>query len=685
MKKEVLPLEEVSISGLFNSSDRSVFEVPIYQRNYAWEKDEISALIQDVYDSFKNKLTVYYIGTLVSYNRGDRLYEIIDGQQRLTTIRLILGVLGVVPRNRLTYRARKKSDDTIASIPKFDRDELDNGITNGYRFAKSAIDDIVPDAEKSRFIAYFLNNVHIIHYQVPRDIDLNHYFEVMNSRGEQLEKHEIIKARLLSKLDDPNDRAVFNAIWESCSNMGVYIQQTLPSALSVFGNTLCEFLPDTFRNIRLFGVGFHENRKSIEEIITTDNEPDADEAQGQAERPDSFQPIIDFTNFLLTVLKLTLISDQGFSPQDFLLDDKELINEFDKVETKADFVREYGYNLLKAKFFLDNYLVHHSNEDDTIDNNPWKLEKRQKDADKKKGYLKNLFDDPEKQLKAIHLLSMFEVSFTARQRKNYLFYCLLYLFTHDSADGDGYLCFLRNLAEKYFSDVYLISNNLNAINTPLPGSFDAAVLKENKLDLQVYSRADAMTFAKVYGDGTVQSKGVPLYIFNYIDYKLWEKYALELRGEASRDGSAKRNAFFRDLGCSDFGLSVFDQFYFSRTRRSLEHYYPQALANGEIGRPNEDQINCLGNYAMIGSEINSSGSDWSPKSKLDHYLDASGKIKQVSVSSLKFMIMMQMCKDNQSTRENGQEWNFNDIQTHQRHLMSLLFGENTQDRDIGSL
>jgi hypothetical protein len=79
------------------------------------------------------------------------------------------------------------------------------------------------------------------------------------------------------------------------------------------------------------------------------------------------------------------------------------------------------------------------------------------------------------------------------------------------------------------------------------------------------------------------------------------------------------------LGCSDFGLKVFDQFYFSRTRRSLEHYYPQALANGKKGAPTQEQINCLGNYAMIGSEINSSGSNWTPKTKLTHYLDASGK------------------------------------------------------------
>jgi uncharacterized protein with ParB-like and HNH nuclease domain len=40
--------------------------VPIYQRNYAWEKDEISALIQDIYDAYEIKKSTYFIGTLVS-------------------------------------------------------------------------------------------------------------------------------------------------------------------------------------------------------------------------------------------------------------------------------------------------------------------------------------------------------------------------------------------------------------------------------------------------------------------------------------------------------------------------------------------------------------------------------------------------------------------------------------------
>jgi len=155
---------------------------------------------------------------------------------------------------------------------------------------------------------------------------------------------------------------------------------------------------------------------------------------------------------------------------------------------------------------------------------------------------------------------------------------------------------------------------------------------------------------------------------------LWERYANELRGNSTKVGDKDRDDFFDSLGCSDFGLKLFEEFYFSRSRRSLEHYYPQSNANGNDGAPNKEQINCLGNFAMIGSEVNSSGSNWSPKTKLDHYLDTSGKIKQVSVASIKFMIMMQKCRDNQSAREPGLEWVFDDIKEHQANMLAVLLG-----------
>ncbi len=663
MKTNILPLKEQSIAEIYNGNKAS-YEVPIYQRNYAWEKDEIFTLIQDIYDAYsaKPQNQTYFIGTLVTFNKGDQVYEVIDGQQRLTTTNLILGALGITIQNKLTYRARKKSNKSIQSIPHFEIEEKDNGIVNGFKYAKDSINEIVPKDNLEAFKIYFQRNVHLIHYQVPKDIDLNHYFEIMNSRGEQLEKHEIIKARLIEKLN-AKDKETFNHLWESCTEMNVYIQQKY-SNTEIFGDHLCDFKASNFDELP--EIKDDNKTLKISDLITYNGQK---KQLGNEDRTDTFQPIIDFSNFLLIVLKLTRIEDTKFKPTDFKLDDKELIKEFDNIKNNTDeaFVKKFGYNLLKAKFLLDNYLVHHSNEEDTIENNPWKLQNWYKEGSKR--YLKNLDGEIEVHNKLVQLLSMFEVSFTARQRKNYLFYCLMYLFQNDWKINK-YCDFVAGLADKFFKDVYLVFDNLNDINTPKPGSFDDALLIANSLNN--IPKNTEFDFAKIYGDGTILSKGIPLFIFNYLDYKLWEKYADEMRGEKLKNDSKERSEFFKRLGCNDFGLKIFEQFYFSRTRRSLEHYYPQANAIGKNGTPDENQINCLGNYAMIGSDMNSSGSNWSPKTKLDHYLDSSGKIKQISVASIKFMIMMQTCKDNQNGREAGQEWNFQDIIEHQSKMLAIM-------------
>ncbi len=673
MANNKLPLKEVSIEELFIGGEKATYEIPIYQRNYAWEKDEISTLVQDIYDAYKKDANrPYYIGTLVSYHKGDRVFEIIDGQQRLTTLRLLLYALEIQPSNQLTYRARKKSDDTLKSIPAFEVEDKDYGIENGYKYAKEAVSDL-PNGELNGFIQYFKRNVHIIHYQVPKDIDLNHYFEIMNSRGEQLEKHEIVKANLMEKLDTDEERKIFNRIWECCAEMNIYVQQNLDGFKreSVFGWSLYDFQPASFEDMV---VKYREYKKegdtaqnpiTLSEIISSDDKGEWVQLKEEGEKKDSFQPIIDFPNFLLIVLKILRMDEHGFSPVEFYLDDKELLNEFNRAKMDAEKVRRFAFSLLKARFLLDNYVVHHSKEEDTIDSNPWKLQVWHRDEDTRKGQLKNLSEDKVLQDRLAHLLSMFEVSFTARQRKNYLFYCLLYLMRNSSGDVPAYARFVEGLANRFFYDVYLDGSKLNAINTPVPGSFDEAIIDGQNLRTAPVEPKDKHAFVAIYGDGTVASKGIPLFVFNYLDFKLWAFYDASVRGKEYKEGSRDRQEFFNRLGCGDFGLNIFDQFYFSRTRRSLEHYYPQANATGEQDALDQDQINCLGNYAMIGSEANSAGSNWMPKTKLDHYLDSSRKISQISVASLKFMIMMQVCKDRQT-------WEFGEIMEHQEKMLSLL-------------
>ena len=675
--KNTLPLKEVSILEIYNG-EKATYEVPIYQRNYAWGQDEISTLIQDVYDAYsKNTKTIYFIGTLVSFHKGESIYEVIDGQQRLTTINLVLNALEIPIKNKLTYRARQKSNNSIQSIPDFHIEEKDEGIVNGFKYAQSAIKEIIPKECKDKFKDYFQNSVHLIHYQVPKDIDLNHYFEIMNSRGEQLEKHEIVKARLIEKLS-VEERATFNILWENCSEMGVYIQQKYREK-DIFGVDHCEFKISSFDCLPR--VDNKLGMKKISDILEQESPIESQNSVSKKENKiDTFQPIIDFPNFLLIVLKITRMKDPTFDPKSFNLDDKELVNEFEKITMDCEFVKQFSFNLLKAKYLLDNYIVHHSNEEDTLESNPWKLQKWQID-EKKNEFLKNLShesnSEPSKQLKLVQLLSMFEVSFSPRQRKNYLFYCLLDLFHNKELNLENYYKFVSGLADKFLVDIYLNKDNLSEINTPKPGSFDETVLSKEKRLPDTERINYNIDFAAIYGDGTSVSKGIPFFVFNYLDYKIWELYFDNLRGEDSNKGDSDRQDFFNKLGCNEFKLEVFKQFYFSSTRRSLEHFFPQANVSSDTNTPSHEQINCFGNYAMIGSEANSSGSNWTPKSKLNHYLDASRKIKLVSVASLKFMIMMQICIDNETkvtelARDGGLEWNFEDIEKHQEKMLGII-------------
>ena len=71
------------------------------------------------------------------------------------------------------------------------------------------------------------------------------------------------------------------------------------------------------------------------------------------------------------------------------------------------------------------------------------------------------------------------------------------------------------------------------------------LLIKNQLDISIHNKD--IKFNDIYGDGTTISKGIPLFIFNYIDYKLWENYADIIRGKSTTEGDSIRNKFFNLL------------------------------------------------------------------------------------------------------------------------------------------
>lgn len=74
-------------------TENKKYIIPPYQRPYSWSRDNAEQLIDDIYQSFIAGDEEYFIGSMICINRGSNCYEVVDGQQRLTTLSLIFAQL----------------------------------------------------------------------------------------------------------------------------------------------------------------------------------------------------------------------------------------------------------------------------------------------------------------------------------------------------------------------------------------------------------------------------------------------------------------------------------------------------------------------------------------------------------------------------------------------------------------
>ena len=134
--------------------------IPIYQRNYEWEQPQIERLIRDVNSIEENER--YYLGTLVTFKRDDGSYELVDGQQRHTTLNLIKAVLDKKTSFNLKFQARSECDqffrklsEDIEDLPKIPKTE---NLKQGIKIIESILNDI---KDKEAFRKKFFEQTHI--------------------------------------------------------------------------------------------------------------------------------------------------------------------------------------------------------------------------------------------------------------------------------------------------------------------------------------------------------------------------------------------------------------------------------------------------------------------------------------------------------------------------------------------
>lgn len=596
--------------------------IPLYQRGYAWEEKHIVQLIDDIMDISDDGQ--YYIGSLIVHRRKDA-FEIIDGQQRLTTLFLLLNYLRNlrdIEISSLSFVCRDKSNYTLRNIRKIttgthqeliEDSKIQQELVSGYNIIRDrlvGVDNAILLNKLCRTILYRV--------EVPVHTDLNHYFEIMNTRGEQLEQSDVLKASLMSELqDDKKWQRIFSEIWDACRNIDGYIQMHFSKDLreEIFGRYWAN-MPSSERSF-YSGLSI-ENRQAegftIKDVITSDCHINTVATSPLENQKVRFESIIDFPYFLLHTLRVFVHSKQ-ITPQndllDTMLDDKKLVEAFHRVIHNGeidqqsikpkDFVKDFIICLLRTRYLFDRYVIKREFIGDVSQDGEWSLKEivsyGYRDNRKASYKLTKVVADGcwynEGYNKEILMLqAAMRVSYTSPKVMHWITKLLIWL-----------------------TDYY----NGNVPNGWTYGKIVENIAKEPVID---FLNKEKNLFLGV---------STPHSVLNYLDFLLWKD---------------NRNI--------DFNFEF---------RNSVEHWYPRNPSEGSFERWDDDGpegVDRFGNLCLIQRNVNSKFSNLHPGAKKSTFQE------MISKGSLKLRKMSEITTDNSAL------WREETCARHEEDMIALL-------------
>lgn len=246
--------KEYSLLKVFSSDFE--YHIPAYQRPYAWTKEETGILFDDLYEFYKTEATDnYFLGTIVLIKAEDKPHaDVIDGQQRLTTLTILFSVLA----SKLTGDAREACDallrekgNILAGIParprvhlrQKDQDFFNKYIQEVHITSLLGIDRATLPTEAQqhiqenckellekfesyfegdqneliKFSSFLLNRCFLVSVSTDSQASAFRVFSVMNSRGLDLLPIDIIKSEIIGEIPE-DEQQKYTEKWEDLEN-----------------------------------------------------------------------------------------------------------------------------------------------------------------------------------------------------------------------------------------------------------------------------------------------------------------------------------------------------------------------------------------------------------------------------------------------------------------------------------
>jgi len=262
--------EAKSIEQIFGNAD-SFYQVPDYQRPYCWEDEQIEQLLDDISSAMDE---TYFLGPVILIEKKEGAgswFEVVDGQQRLTTLTILFCVLRDLYSEKLKDldpALAKKIQNSIKSLveekPRLrlitqlnQQIKFENEILNGVNFkelkykekekekfinAANILKQKLGELEKKsgieaikKFTEYILRKVEMITIICTQQEYAIKLFQVLNTRGLDLTPADLIKSHLYSKLEEEIERKAFKDTWQEVETKSKEMEESVTNLFTYYG------------------------------------------------------------------------------------------------------------------------------------------------------------------------------------------------------------------------------------------------------------------------------------------------------------------------------------------------------------------------------------------------------------------------------------------------------------------
>ena len=275
--------ENQTISDLF--SCQAIYVIPNYQRQYSWVNEQLEELWSDLYESYINTPEeCYFLGSIVVVDDGKGHHELVDGQQRITTLMIMLNVLSktfpdinknsdillkgnlqkikqliyfdeginrlqlqIDPNYNTSFKKAIINQDNYENFKyptqaNLKKDDPEYKFVNTAKFFYDKFNELLKSEGQSvldGFVNFILFKTNIIKTICTNQSFAIKLFLVLNDRGLELSISDIIKSYILDKYDsndryNENDKATFNYNWKSIEKISNDYEFTIDDFMVYF-------------------------------------------------------------------------------------------------------------------------------------------------------------------------------------------------------------------------------------------------------------------------------------------------------------------------------------------------------------------------------------------------------------------------------------------------------------------